>query len=65
MIDVNDISGSYSEIIVEQINKKEMHYLVIVNKVDTVSKAINLELLKQKIFENLQKQKIKLEKLTQ
>lgn len=53
VLDINDLSGSWIPEMAEEINRREIPYLVIVNKIDTVPREADESRVKTNIIENL------------
>jgi ribosome biogenesis GTPase A len=54
VLDINDLVGSFNFDIVDNINRKNLDYFIVVNKIDTIPKNVNLNKIKSCIISNLQ-----------
>lgn len=63
VLDINDIRGGYAEDIISKVNEKELDYLLVINKIDTLPKDINPFTLKTKLISILNSNKVKLNNL--
>ena len=54
VLDINDLVGSFHEDLVLKINKKNLDYLIVINKIDTIAENVNLNNIKNGILKNLE-----------
>ena len=54
VLDINDLIGSFNEDLILKINKKNLDYIIVINKIDTIPENVNTNNIKNSILKNLE-----------